>query len=72
MKHYTPVNVKSDQQMVDAGLRPPVLNIDRSCFRNENKNPKGKLTPLGFLREEMLDIIVRSQPRFNVVLKLNN
>ena len=69
MKSYPKVDCTNDVQMVSLALRQPKLNIDRSVF-GQDKNIIKSIKEDNSLRDEIISIIVKSNPRFNLILKI--
>lgn len=69
MKNYSKVDCTNDVQMVGLALRQPKLDIDRSVF-GQDKNIIKSIKEDNSLRDEIISIIVKSNPKFNLVLKI--
>lgn len=69
MKSYPKVDCTNDVQMVSLALRQPKLDIDRSVF-GQDKNIIKSIKEDNSLRDEIISIIVKSNPRFNLILKI--
>ena len=69
MKNYPKVDCANDAQMVALALRQPKVNIDRSMFGCD-KHVVKSIRETNSLRDEIISIIVKSNPRFNLVLKI--